>query len=319
MHGEQGDELRLNGAHRHDGNGPVIVGVSSQTPDLKRMLEFAADEANSRRVDLTLVHGCSPIPMPTTLRPLTPMADREVHWLRRLGMMAEMAAELLDHDRNVDIMVHRGTGVRALVDASASASIVVLQRRRISQGRRIRTGSTSALVAVGSLAPVAVLNASETRSAASGKVVVGVDTTAPSSALSVAFQEAEFRQTELLVVHAWRPKKARLFTDGPAEEEQFRHQFGSAHQALVDYVRPWASRYSHVPVRHKLFTLPPAESLLVAAAEGQLLVVERHRQGHLGTLGLGHIARRCLGEAPCPVLVTGGGQRVELHNSIASH
>ena len=61
------------------------------------MLEFAADEANRRRVDLTLVHGCSPIPMPTTLEPTTPLKDREVQWIKRLGMTAlKPAAELLD-------------------------------------------------------------------------------------------------------------------------------------------------------------------------------------------------------------------------------
>ena len=171
MQREQGDALGLNGERRHDVDGSVIVGVSSQTPDLRRMLEFAAEEANRRRVDLTLVHGCSPIPMPTTLEPTTPLADREVRWLKRLGKTAELAEELLDPDRTVDVLVHPGTGVHALVEASAAASLVVLQRRRISRGRRIRTGSTSALVAVRSQAPVAVLSASDRSLPAMGNVV----------------------------------------------------------------------------------------------------------------------------------------------------
>ena len=119
MQREAGNDLRGTGDRRHDAEGPVIVGVSSQTPGLRRTLEFAADEANRRRVDLTLVHGCSPIPMPTTLEPTTPLVDREVHWLKRLGMMAEVAAELLDPDRSVNIIVHPGTGVQALVESSA--------------------------------------------------------------------------------------------------------------------------------------------------------------------------------------------------------
>jgi nucleotide-binding universal stress UspA family protein len=307
----QGDELQLNGERRHDADGSVIVGVSSETPDLRLMLEFAADEANRRRVDLTLVHGCSPIPMPTTLEPTTPLVEREVQWIERLGMMAETATELLDLGRTADILVHRGTGVHALLEASASASLVVLQRRRISQGRRIRTGSTSALVAARSLAPVAILVASKASPPPSANVVVGVDVAAPSSALSEAFREAELRQTGLLVVHGWRPKRTSLFADGLDEEDEFRRQFSAAHQTLVEYVRPWATRYPQVPLRHKLFTLPPADSLLLAASEGQLLVLGRHQRGRLGTLGLGQIARRCLAEAPCPVLVTNESQRVE--------
>ena len=256
--------------------------------------------------------------MPTTLEPSTPLVDREVHWLKRLGMMAELAAELLDPDLSVNIIVHPGTGVQALVESSARASLVVLQRRLISRGRRIRTGSTSALVAVRSLAPVAILSASEASPAPSADVVVGVDVAAPSSALGVAFREAELRQTGLLVVHGWRPKRTSLFADGPDEEDKFRRQFGVAHQTLVEHVRPWASRYPQVPLRHKLFTLPPAESLLLAASEGQLLVLGRHRRSHLGTLGLGQVARRCLAEASCPVLITNENQRVELRDVFVS-
>jgi nucleotide-binding universal stress UspA family protein len=312
------DDERLSGERRHDHEGPVLVGVSSQTPDLRRTLEFAADEANRRQVDLTLVHGCSPIPMPTTLEPTTPLVEREVRWLKRLGMMAELAAEMLDPPRTVDILVHRGTGVHALVETSARASLVIVQRRRISRGRRIRTGSTSALVAARSLAPVAVLSASNTSAPVSGDVVVGVDISAPSSALRAAFTEAELRQTGLLVVHAWRPKRTSLFVDGPAEEDEFRRQFGVAHQSLVTYVCREASRHPHVPVRHWLFTLPPADSLLLAASEGQVLILGRHQRGHFGAPGLGQVARRCLAGAPCPVLITSELQSPERRTAIVS-
>jgi nucleotide-binding universal stress UspA family protein len=102
------------------------------------------------------------------------------------------------------------------------------------------------------------------------------------------------------------------------EEDEYRRQFGVAHQTLVDYVRPWASRYPQVPLRHKLFTLPPAESLLLAASEGQLLVLGRHRRGHFGTYGLGQVARRCLAETSCPVLITSESQPVELPDAAVS-
>ena len=273
MQREQGSEPRRDGERRHDPDGPVIVGVSSQTPGLRQVLEFAADEANRRRVDLTLVHGCSPIPMPTTLEPTTPLKDREVQWIKRLGMMAEMAAELLDPGRTVDIIVDRGTGVHALLEASASASMVVVQRRRIARGRRIRTGSTSALVAVGSRAPVAVLSASEASLAPSANVVVGVDTSSASSALSVAFREAELRQTGLLVVHGWRPKRSRLFADRSVEEDEYRRQFRLAHLTLAEYVRPWASQYPQVPA--------PPQAIYIAT--GRELAAGRIRRSVTGS------------------------------------
>ena len=85
----------------------------------------------------------------------------------------------------------------------------------------------------------------------------------------------------------------------------------------MEHVRPWAEQYPRVPLRHQVFTLPPAESLLLEATRGQLLVIGRHRRG-LGSAGLGYVARRCLAEAPCPVLVSDSSQRIELPESISS-
>ena len=154
--------------------------------------------------------------------------------------------------------------------------------------------------------------------AASGDVVVGVDVSAPSSALRAAFTEAELRQTGLLVVHAWRPKRTSLFVDGPAEEDEFRRQFGVAHQSLVEYVCREASRHPHVPVRNRLFTLPPADSLVLAASAGQVLILGRHRRGHFDAAGLGQVARRCLAGAPSPVLITSEIQSPERPAAVVS-
>ena len=303
--------------HDRHSDGPVVVGICAHSPDLQGLLGFAAGEANSRGVDLVLVHGCSSIPTLTSLTPSVRLRHREVHWLKRLGMMAEVAEELLDPARHVDISVHRGTGVQALVEASTSASLVVVQHRRGSRSPRVRTGSTCARVAMAARAPVAVVSASEPSLPPWGNVVVGVDTTASGPALSLAFQEAELRQTGVLAVHSWRPRPSGLLVDGQTEEEEYRRQFGSAHQAFVEHVRPWAKQYPQVPLRHRVYTLPPAESLLLEATRGQLLVIGRHRRG-LGSPGLGYVTRRCLAEAPCPVLISGSSQRIELPELISS-
>jgi len=303
--------------HDRHSDGPVIVGICAHSPDLPGLLGFAAGEANSRGVDLVLVHGCSSIPTLTSMKPSVRLRHREVHWLKRLGMLAEIAEELLDPARHVDIRVHRGTGVQALVEASTSASLVVVQYRRDPPSPRVRTGSTCARVALAARAPVAVVSASEPSSPPWGNVVVGVGATASGSALSLAFQEAEFRRTGVLAVHSWRPRPSGLLVDGQTELEEYRRQFGSAHQAFVEHVRPWAEQYPRVPLRHRVFTLPPAESLLLEATRGQLLVIGRQRRG-LGRPRFGYIARRCLAEAPCPVLVSGSRQRIELPDLTSS-
>jgi len=303
--------------HDRHSDGPVVVGICAQSSDLSAMLRFAAVEANRRGVDLVLVHGCSSFPTLTSLEPRVRLRDRQAQWLKRLGMIAEIAEERLDPARHVDISVHRGNGVQALVEASAFASVVVMQHRRSSRSPRVRAGSTCARVAMAARAPVAVVSAFEPSLPSRGNVVVGVDTTASGPALSLAFQEAELRQTGVLAVHSWRPRPSGLLVDGRTEEEEYRRQFGSAHQAFVEHVRPWAKQYPQVPLRHRVYTLPPAESLLLEATRSQLLVIGRHRRG-LGSPGFGFVTRRCLAEAPCPVLVSGSSQRIELAKSISS-
>ena len=120
-------------------------------------------KANRRQVDLVLVHGCSSFPTLTSLKPSVRLRDRQAHWLKRLGMIAEIAEELLDPARDIDISVHRGNGVQALVEASALASVVVMQHRRSSRSPHVRTGSTCARVAMAARAPVAVLSTGRRR------------------------------------------------------------------------------------------------------------------------------------------------------------
>jgi nucleotide-binding universal stress UspA family protein len=255
--------------------------------------------------------------MLTSLKPSLRLKNREAHWLKRLAMVAEIAGELLDPARSVDISVHRGNGAQALVEASMSASIVVVQRRRTSPGTRISAGSTCAQVARAARSPAVVLSATEPSAPPWGNVVVGVDAASAGSALTLAFHEAELRQTGVVAVHSWRPRPVGLLLDGPTEEEEFRRQFGEKHRAFIEYVRPWAIHYPQVPLRHRLFTLPPTESILLESTRGQLLILGRHRRS-LGSPGLGSVTRRCLTEASCPVLVSGSGQRVELSESAAS-
>ena len=63
------------------GSGPIVVGVDGSPPSLKA-LEWAADEASAKKVDLHLVIGWHlplmlgmPLPLPTDFDPLAPARD----------------------------------------------------------------------------------------------------------------------------------------------------------------------------------------------------------------------------------------------------
>ena len=61
------------------------------------------------------------------------------------------------------------------------------------------------------------------------------------------------------------------------------------------------------------------EGLLAECADAELLVVERHRDANLASIGLGALTRHLLDHAPCPVIVTPAGDAGDhLHSASAT-
>ena len=46
------------------------------------------------------------------------------------------------------------------------------------------------------------------------------------------------------------------------------------------------------------------DGLLQESAHAELLVVERHRDAHLASIGLGTLIRHLIDHSPCPVMIT---------------
>jgi nucleotide-binding universal stress UspA family protein len=290
--------------HRHE-DGVVVLGVDAHPADIRDALAFAVAEAGRRRVALRLVHGCSPLPMPTTLEPGTPLEDRESYWMKRLDLVAEAAVELAGAPLTVDVRIDPGTGVHALVEESARASLVIVQARAASTVRRIATGSTSTMVAARSLAPTAIIPARYLQSQTRAGVVVGVDASGSSPAVEAAFREAELRHTSVTAVRAWNGHGGQGEPPWrPLDTDEFQAEHDKLYEDLVTAVRCWTLSYPNVPTHCELHNLPPAEALVTAARNAQLLVVGRHHHGHLMPRALGHTVRRCLARSSCPVVIT---------------
>jgi nucleotide-binding universal stress UspA family protein len=52
------------------------------------------------------------------------------------------------------------------------------------------------------------------------------------------------------------------------------------------------------------------DGLLRESEHAELLVVERHRDAHLASIGLGTLPRHLIDQAPCPVMITPHGDAV---------
>ena len=128
------------------------------------------------------------------------------------------------------------------------------------------------------------------------KVVVGIDGSADSdAALRWALAEAEVHDGEVVAVYAWQmPFVSNPAAFDRAELEQDGKDF------LVDRVSVVAPK-PRVPLTTLVAEGDPAESLVSASRDADLLVIgSRGRSTFLGAY-LGGVSLRCVVAARCPV------------------
>ena len=132
-----------------------------------------------------------------------------------------------------------------------------------------------------------------------GRVVVGVDGSADADeALRLACREAELRDAELLLVHAWDyPYATELGTSEACDRAQVDGAL-----VLEEAVRRardlWAG-----PIKDKLVRGRAASALLEEAGTADLLVVGSRGRGAVRSFLFGSVSTEVSDRAPCPVMV----------------
>ena len=184
----------------------LVLGIDDRPPVAYfQAVRFVADEANRRRADVVVVHGCEPLATPTALAPTQPLSEREHRGQMLADAAAVMVRRSLDSQLNVATCIDSGTGVSALLELADAAAMIVLQRRSVSAVRRWHTGSTTSRVAGQASCPVVIIRDDHGQSFDRSGIVVGVDDLGQAGfALDVAFAEAALRSTPLTAIHAWQ-------------------------------------------------------------------------------------------------------------------
>jgi nucleotide-binding universal stress UspA family protein len=128
------------------------------------------------------------------------------------------------------------------------------------------------------------------------RVVVGVDGSAHAdAALRWALEQAESRGGEVTAVFAWQQPFVSI--PGAFDREELEQ---AAKDFLVEKVSAVAPS-PPVPLLPLVAEGDPAEALVVAAKDADLLVVgTRGRSPFMGSV-LGSVGLRCASGAPCPV------------------
>ncbi len=136
----------------------------------------------------------------------------------------------------------------------------------------------------------------EHRVSTAGRIVVGVDGSAPAAAaLRWAVEEARLRDWTLEVVHAEFAR--RTFLDDYPELER------AEEGVLEASVRQARELAPELTILATLQDPPAASALLQASKDADMLVVGSRGLGAVKVLTLGSVSRECVHRAQCPVVV----------------
>ena len=141
-----------------------------------------------------------------------------------------------------------------------------------------------------------------------GRVVAGVDGSEPARrAFRWAVDEARLRNWEMVAVHAYtippyllapEPVPLGVVPPDPAFLQQLET---AAEKLLADEIEQVDTE--NLVIEERVVAGPPADALLTAATEGDLLVVGSRGHGGFKGLLLGSVSQQVANHAPCPVVI----------------
>jgi nucleotide-binding universal stress UspA family protein len=277
----------------------VVVGYDG-SPEAHRAARWALDEAARTGAPVEFCHAFEWAaylpPMAVVPAPIV-WPGPEVEW-EIADMLAGAAADAaLTHPRvAVSTALHRAPPAPALISRSADAALVVLGSRGHRAGPGI-LGSVAVAVSAHAHCPVVVVRG---RWSAGDPIVAGVDgSDAAQAALAFAFAQAAARGVPLRVVRAWQPPalgwRGIPVPSGVVRDDEWR--------AVAETVERWREKYPGVKATHEVSVAHPAQALVEAALQAQLVVVGTRGRGAFRGTVLGSVSRHLLRHAECPVAV----------------
>jgi nucleotide-binding universal stress UspA family protein len=282
----------------------IVVGIGDSGPDHYRTaLGLAARMCRQRDASITLVHGCLP-----RLSIATGGEAVERHLTRGRQLLQEAGlalSSMVDPSTRISLEALLQTGVDALLQESRTVGTLILQRRRSSTLGRAFSATTSHTVAAQAACPVITVRHDQSDSESKRGIVVGIAPRSGLRALEVGVAEAVARKCPLIAVHVWDLQFSPTYGGWiDPDEEELAEATTWADSLVAKAVAHVAKLHPDVEVHARTVRGVVEDGLLQECQHAELLVVERHRDAHLASIGLGTLTRHLIDQAPCPVMIT---------------
>jgi nucleotide-binding universal stress UspA family protein len=261
-------------------------------------VEWAAEEAAARHLPLHALHVQGP-----SLGTREPQGRTGCRDAERLLLGAEQRAHRVAPGLDVTCGSVEGPVSLALIDASEAADTLVMGAHGHQQRSLADLGSTGWHVA--SHARCALVTVRRSVFGDAGRpVVLGVDgSRASEAAYRYAFAQARRRKAPLLAVHAWELQASQAVYVVMQSDDERRIEDAAREAQVEAWLQPWLREYPDVRVRMVARLWHPADVLLDAAEEAQLLVVGRRDRAGFPNLMLRSVAFDLLRSASCPLAI----------------
>jgi nucleotide-binding universal stress UspA family protein len=281
---------------------PIVVAVGQDPID--GALSFAAGEAARAGCGLHLVHVVHHLLVSGPPNVLVTETSVEQIGRQALNAGLQRAHELVD-GVPVTSELRVGAVVPTLVDVAKGSRMMVLERRDFSRVKRVVTRSVSSGVAAHAHVPVVSVPTHWSPTRTRGDfptVTVGLDVVERAEpVLRAAAAEARTRGAVLHVLHTWAfPDAYDDIILSRTENDEWTARATAEIQTAIEAL---GEDFAGLPVRIMVGHARPADALIEASRETDLLVIGRHDP--LVPIGshLGPIARAVLREAECPVML----------------
>jgi nucleotide-binding universal stress UspA family protein len=293
---------------------PIVVGVDGSEGS-QAAVRWAAQEAHRRGLALRIVAAAG-------LDAMLPAATSELFWSDVTAYQESWANDVVNEAADLarrlgapvglqTAVYLREPAVLALRREGESAELLVLGSRGGGSAVESRLGSTAIAVTQEATCPVVVVRSAAERPPddATGNIVVGVDGSEMSvRAAGFAFTEAALRGTGVTAVHAWtlpwiRSTLSHRHEQATVTRPAFEQE---AAAALSESLAETRKKHPTVPVVEQTVEERPAEALVRASQDAQLLVVGSRGRGGVAGLLLGSVSHAVIHHAYCPVAVIRG-------------